>query len=95
MSRIKNDERIFYAACMSENCRRKVVEEAQGFRCEHCNKSFLSYRPTYMITAKVSDFTDSIYVNFAREHGAALMGKSNLFTRYVWYRDERRGIQRV
>jgi len=28
-----------------------------------------------MITAKVSDFTDSIYVNFAREHGAALMGK--------------------
>jgi len=74
VSRIKNDERIFYAACMSENCRRKVVEEAQGWRCEHCNKSFLSYRPTYMITAKVSDFTDSIYVNFAREHGAALMG---------------------
>lgn len=29
-----------------------------------------------MITAKVSDFTDSIYVNFAREHGAALMGMS-------------------
>lgn len=28
-----------------------------------------------MIQAKVSDFTDSIYVNFAREHGAALMGK--------------------
>jgi len=28
-----------------------------------------------MIAAKVSDFTDSIYVNFAREHGAALMGK--------------------
>ena len=60
---------------MSDNCRRKVVEEAQGYRCEHCNKSFMSYRPTYMITAKVSDFTDSIYVNFAREHGAALMGK--------------------
>jgi hypothetical protein len=27
VSRIKNDDRIFYAACMSENCRRKVVEE--------------------------------------------------------------------
>jgi len=62
---------------MSENCRRKVVKEAQGYSCEHCNKSFLSYRPTYMITAKVSDFTDSIYVNFAREHGAALMSKSS------------------
>jgi replication factor A1 len=75
VSRIKNDDRIFYPACMSDNCRRKVTEDAQGWRCEHCNKTFMTYRPTYMITAKISDFTDSIYVNFAREHGAALMGK--------------------
>lgn len=75
VSRIKNDEKIFYAACMSDNCRRKVVEDNQGYRCEFCNKSFVTYRPTYMITARVSDFTDSIYVNFAREHGTALMGK--------------------
>ena len=27
-----------------------------------------------MITAKITDFTDAIYVNFAREHGTALMG---------------------
>ena len=27
-----------------------------------------------MITARISDFTESIYVNFAREHGTALMG---------------------
>ena len=83
VSRIKNDERIFYAACMSENCRRKVVEDSGHFRCEHCQKTFMSYRPTYMITAKVSDFTDSIYVNFAREHGAALMGK-NLFNLFIF-----------
>ena len=31
-----------------------------------------------MITAKISDFTESIYVNFAREHGTALMGKYQL-----------------
>lgn len=90
VSRIKNDERIFYTACMSENCRRKVIEEAQGYRCEHCNKSFVSYRPTYMITAKVSDFTDSIYVNFAREHGATLMGKLKYFL--YSFRHECRGV---
>ena len=28
-----------------------------------------------MITAKVSDNTDSIYINFARDQGEALMGK--------------------
>ena len=75
VSRIKNDERIYYNACMSENCRRKVIPDHDGYRCESCNKQFMTYRPTYMITAKISDFTDSIFVNFAREHGAALMGK--------------------
>ena len=29
-----------------------------------------------MITAMISDFTESIYVNFAREHGTSLMGMS-------------------
>ena len=79
VSRIKNDERIFYPACMSDNCRRKVTEDAQGWRCEHCNKTFMTSKPTYMITAKISDFTDSIYVNFAREHGDALLGKYLFF----------------
>jgi hypothetical protein len=27
-----------------------------------------------MITAKVTDFTDSIFINFARENGTAIMG---------------------
>lgn len=61
---------------MGENCRRKVVEDQGGYRCEHCNKTFASFNPTYMITAKISDFTESIFVNFAREHGTALMGMS-------------------
>lgn len=74
VSRIKNDDRIFYPACLGDNCRRKVIEEQAGYRCEHCGKTFTSYQPTYMITAKISDFTESIYVNFAREHGNALMG---------------------
>lgn len=74
VSRIKNDERIYYPACKGDNCRRKVVEDTAGYRCEHCGKTFLTFEPTYMITAKISDFTESIYVNFAREHGTALMG---------------------
>jgi hypothetical protein len=36
----------------------------------------MTFNPTYMITAKISDFTESIYINFAREHGNALMGKN-------------------
>lgn len=44
------------------------------YRCEACDKTFDHAVPTYMITAKIADFTDSIYVNFARDHGTALMG---------------------
>lgn len=74
MSRIKNDERIFYPACPGDNCRRKVTEDAGGYRCENCGKTYTTFNPTFMITARISDFTDSIYVNFARDQGAALMG---------------------
>jgi len=76
VSRIKNDDKIFYPACKTENCRRKVVEDSNGYRCEHCGKTYSDYIPTYMITAMISDFTESIYVSFAREHGTSLMGMS-------------------
>lgn len=69
---IKNDEKLFYLACTQ--CKRKVLEDMHGYRCEHCSKTFASVNPTYMIKARVSDFTDSIYVNFAREHGDSIMG---------------------
>lgn len=74
ISRIKNDDKIFYPACMGDNCKRKVVKDTAGWRCEHCNKTFMSYVPTYMFSARVSDFTESLYVNFAREHGNTIMG---------------------
>jgi methionyl-tRNA synthetase len=75
VSRIKNDERMFYPACPNDNCRRKVTQDAGGYRCENCSKTYSSYNPTYMLQAKVSDFSDSIYVNFSREQGTFIMGK--------------------
>ena len=74
---IKNDDKVFYPACKNENCRRKVVEDSgRMYSCEHCGKSFDSFQPTYMIMARISDFTDSIYVYFTRENGTSLMGKT-------------------
>jgi len=74
VNRIKNDDRIYYPACKGENCKRKVVEDSAGYRCEHCGKTYADFMPTYMITAKISDFTESIHVIFARDQGTALMG---------------------
>eukprot|EP00347_Sterkiella_histriomuscorum_P019324 403342085 len=78
ISLIKNDDKIFYIACPNDNCRRKVTEEhqqqGQAYRCEACNKVYRTCQPTYMIQAKITDFTDTIYINFPRDNGTALMG---------------------
>jgi len=76
VSQLRNDDKLYYLACPSDSCRRKVTEEYNGrFRCEACAKSFITCNPTYMIVAKITDFTDSLYVHFTRENGTALMGK--------------------
>ena len=76
VAHIKNDERLSYPACPNENCRRKVVEDSNGFRCENCQKTHPAYNPTYMATVRISDFTDSIYVSFLRDQGTAILGKT-------------------
>jgi hypothetical protein len=36
ISRMMNDEKMFYLSC--PECRKKVIEETVGYRCENCNK---------------------------------------------------------
>ena len=76
MSEIKNRDKLFYLACPNDNCRRKVSQESNNmFRCESCARNFSNSAPTYMVVARVTDFTDSIYVNFPKDCGTAIMGK--------------------
>ncbi len=63
-------------ACPDDSCKKKVMEESTGFRCEACNKTYPSAIPTYVITAKIADISDQVYVNFYRHEGSALMGIS-------------------
>ncbi len=68
LTKIQNPESIFYPSCMGEKCSKKVVDMGNGqWRCEACNKNFAGFKPTYMIKARVADFSDSLYVSFMRE----------------------------
>lgn len=51
-----------------------MQEEDGRYKCENCSKMYDSCKATYMINAKISDFTESLYVNFAREQGEAIIG---------------------
>lgn len=63
---------MFYLGCT--DCHRKVTDEGTGYRCENCDKTFATCQPTYMLNAKISDFSDSIYVQVCRELGDIIMG---------------------
>jgi replication factor A1 len=71
---VKNDDRTFYLACPEDSCKKKVIEESVGWRCENCNKTYPHCNPTYMLRAKISDVSDAAYVDFYRNEGTALMG---------------------
>lgn len=76
VSKIFNQDSIFYPACKGDNCNRKVSEENGRYRCEHCGRIFDDYNPTYMFTAQISDFTESIRITFPREQGDKIIGMS-------------------
>jgi len=69
---IKNDDKMIYNSCPV--CRKKVQDEPAGYRCEQCDKVHSTMVPTYMLTAKVSDLSGQIYMQFPRELGDAIMG---------------------
>ena len=69
VARVMNHEKIFYPACKSDRCSRKVYEDGDLWRCENCGISFSDFQPTYMFSVQVTDATDSMYVSFARETG--------------------------
>ncbi len=54
-----------------------MQDEPAGYRCEQCDKIHSTMIPTYMLTAKISDLSGSLYIQFPRELGDSIMnGKS-------------------
>lgn len=74
VSRIMNQDKLFYQACPNDSCKKKVVEDMGSYRCENCNKNYDNFKPSYFMSAKISDFTDSVYVSFSNETATQLIG---------------------
>ncbi len=67
---------MYYLACPNPECKKKVAPSIDGksYHCLNCKRSYLTCIPTYMFTAKVADFTDSLLITFPRENGVPVMG---------------------
>lgn len=69
------EEGLFYEACPTENCNKKVSMEDNGvFRCEKCNYTFEKCNYRYMINLHVGDFTGQIWITIFDEGGKSLLG---------------------
>lgn len=71
VQRVLIDDKMIYKSCPV--CRKKIRDEPAGYFCEQCDKIYPTMIPTYMFTAKISDLSGSIYVQFLTELGEPLM----------------------
>lgn len=64
VAHVMSKDNFVYNACTE--CRKKVYKDiASGdWRCDRCNQTYEAAIPTYMLLAKLSDCSDSMFVNF-------------------------------
>ncbi|KAH6845047.1 hypothetical protein B0I37DRAFT_398526 [Chaetomium sp. MPI-CAGE-AT-0009] len=66
-----------YAACVSDNCSRKVMQGMDGrWRCEKCTISHDRVRYRFIMSADISDHTGHTWVSCFDDSARIIMGKS-------------------
>lgn len=88
---MENGDKLFYNACTE--CRRKLYEQAEGWRCESCAKYLSSPQPTFMFQARFTDLSGEVYINFARDQAETLLGITA--QEYKDMLEEEGGLQKV
>lgn len=66
------DRPMYYLSCLT--CKKKVQQEANGYRCEGCQKSYEEAKPQYNFSVKLSDYSDSIFISILGETGDTILG---------------------
>ena len=85
---LKEQVPLTYAACTTENCGRKVIEEGiQMFRCERCARSMDRCDHRYSFQIQIGDETGQIWVSVFNETGAVLTGRQAEEVHYMLLND--------
>ncbi|ORY52620.1 replication factor-a protein [Rhizoclosmatium globosum] len=67
-------DRLWYPACQSADCQKKVVEGDSGWRCEKCQKSFPTPKYRYMMSCKTLDASGEQWISLFNDTAEALIG---------------------
>ncbi|KAI5150008.1 replication factor A1 [Enteropsectra breve] len=69
------EDALYYEACLSENCNKKVTMQEDGlYRCDRCNYTYDSCKYRFMFNLLVGDCTDQVWVTIFDEAGKTLFG---------------------
>ena len=71
VNKVQNEDKCFYLAC--PDCKKKVLDDPFGYRCENCQKTVSSANASYILTAKISDFSGNLFVQFMQDAGDHVM----------------------
>ena len=66
------DRKMFYLAC--PKCKKKVVDDGRGYRCESCNKIHEEAVATYNFSLKVQDCSGNFAIQCLGDVGENIIG---------------------
>jgi len=77
VSLVKHENNIWYNACPTPKCNKKVTETGVPgqWECTKCNSTFNNYEPRYMLSLSASDHTGSAWLNAFNDVGKIILGK--------------------
>lgn len=76
---IRNDPSLmFYTACKNTSkCKKKVIRDGNSwYRCESCQESFEECEYKYMVTMRLQDFSEALWVTAFDDSACIILGHS-------------------
>lgn len=57
----------YYEGCLTEGCFKKVEKQATGYHCQKCNKTTQTYKPRFMTSVVISDYTGGLRISLSSD----------------------------
>ena len=76
---VKNDTEgsLWYASCMNQDkCKKKMIKDDDMYHCNACNQSFQNCVLRYIVSMKVCDETDGLWLSVFDKEFAEIIGSS-------------------
>lgn len=69
-------DNLFYPACPTERCNKKVVDSNEGWRCEKCDRSYKDPEYRYVLSMSVADYTGQVWLQGFNDVGLVVFEKT-------------------